>query len=60
MPIPTATDQKIAEIDDLAASVVIALRTMRFTPGHEVQLRERLQLFNDHVIELANQIIAGR
>jgi hypothetical protein len=58
--IPSAMDHKMAEIDDLAASIVIALRTMRHTPGYERQLRERLQLFADTVIETANTILAGR
>jgi hypothetical protein len=58
--IPTATDHKMAELDDLAACVLIALRTMRHTPGYEVQLRERLQLFNDRVIGTANEMLAGR
>ena len=60
MPIPTAMDHKMAAIDDLAASVVIALRTLRFTPGYEVQLRQRLQLFADQVVEVANEIVANR
>jgi hypothetical protein len=30
---------------------------MRFTPGYEVQLREKLQLFCDAVIETANAML---
>jgi hypothetical protein len=59
VPIPSALDRKMAEIDDLAAGVVISLRTLRHSPGYDPrQVRERLQVFCDAVIALANDIIA--
>jgi hypothetical protein len=50
----------MAEIDDLAAGVLISLRTMRYSPSDPEQLRLRLQEFNDAVIDCANEIINGR
>jgi hypothetical protein len=59
MPIPTETDRKLGELDDLAASVLVSLRVLRHTPGDGRQVRERLQVFNDAVVDLANRLIAG-
>jgi hypothetical protein len=60
MPIPNSTDQKLAAIDDLAAGVVISLRTLRHSPISPDQLRLRLQEFADAVVDAANEIIANR
>jgi hypothetical protein len=59
MPIPTALDHRLAEVDDLAASILITLRTMRYSPIEPDQLRLRLQEFTDVVIDIANGIIAN-
>jgi hypothetical protein len=59
MPIPTETDRKLGELDDLAASVLLAVRILRHTPGDGKQVRLRLQAFCDSVIDLTNQLING-
>jgi hypothetical protein len=59
MPIPTQIDHRLAEIDDLAAGVLICLRTMRHSPVEPDQLRMRLQAFVDAVTGTANEIING-
>ena len=59
MPIPEPIDRRLAELDDLAASVLLAVRILRHTPGDGRQVRERLQAFNDAVVDLANQLING-
>jgi hypothetical protein len=61
MPIPTETDRKLAELDDMAASIMVALRVLRFGgPSNDGrQVRERLQIFCDNVVELANELIAN-
>ncbi len=60
MPIPTAIDHRMAELDDLAASVLISLRTMRHSPVDPEQVRMKLQLFNDAVVDTANLILNGQ
>jgi hypothetical protein len=61
MPIPSAFDRKVAQLDDLAASVLISVRVLRHTPGADPrQLRERLQAFCDAVLSAADEIIATR
>jgi hypothetical protein len=59
MPIPEPIDRRLAELDDLAASVLLAVRIFAHTPSDGRQIRERLQIFNDAVIDIANQIIAN-
>jgi len=60
MAIPTALDSKLATIDDLAAAVSTALRTLRHCPPHDPKpVRQRLQAYADAVIEAANEIIAS-
>ena len=57
--IPSALDHRLAEVDDLAASVLITLRSMRRSPIDPEQLRLRLQDFCDTVVEIANEIVAN-
>jgi hypothetical protein len=61
MPIPTAFDHRMAEIDNMVAGVVVSLRTLQWSQKSDGrQLREKLQEFVDAVTELANEIIASR
>ncbi len=58
MPIPTAFDGQLNEIDDAAAVVRLQLRTMNHAapadlPRLRVELRGRLQDFVDKVMALA-------
>jgi hypothetical protein len=55
MPIPTPFDHRLAEIDDLAAAVMIKLRTIRHAgDARDVSgLRELLQTYVDQVMALA-------
>jgi hypothetical protein len=58
MPIPTAYDGKLGEIDDIAGSIMISLRTMataapKDVPGMRAVLRERLQSYVDTVMAAA-------
>lgn len=64
MAIPTKFDRDLAEVENAAASVCLSLRTLRHCSGNVSQydldkmsrtLKERLQSFNDLVINLANQ-----
>jgi len=60
MPIPTAIDRKFGELDDLAAAIMVSLRVLRHNPNYDPrQVRERLQSFNDAVVDLANELIAN-
>ena len=60
MPIPGPLDAKLAEIDDLAAGVLLSLRMMRHSPIDPEQVRLKLIEFADTVIDLANEIAANR
>jgi len=59
--IPQPMDCKFAELDDLAASVLVALCVLRHgSPSNDGrQVRERLQSFCDTVVDLANELIAN-
>jgi hypothetical protein len=58
--IPQPIDRKLAELDDLAASIMVALRVLRHNPRYDVrQVRERLRSFCDAVIDLANELANG-
>jgi hypothetical protein len=63
MSIPTKFDHDLAEVESAAACVILSLRTLRHCSARVSQydldkmsrtLRERLQAFNDLVIDLAN------
>ncbi len=64
MAIPTKFDYDLAEVENAAASVILSLRTLKHCTRHVTQyeldtmsrtLKERLQAFNDMVIDLANE-----
>jgi hypothetical protein len=62
MPIPTAYDGKLGEIDDIAGSVMVSLRTMahaapKDVPAMRERLRERLQ---DYVTAVMSAAPTGR
>jgi hypothetical protein len=58
--IPQPIDKKLAELDDLAASIMVSLRVLRHNPRYDVrQVRERLQSVCDAVIEVANELAAN-
>jgi hypothetical protein len=58
--IPTETDRKLGELDDLAASIMVSLRVLRHNPNYDPrQVRERLQVFADAVVSLANEFAAN-
>jgi hypothetical protein len=58
--IPQPIDRKFAELDDLAASIMVSLRVLRHNPRYDVrQVKERLQAFNDAVAEAVNELIAN-
>ena len=58
--IPQPIDKKLAELDDLAASIMVSLRVLRHNPRYDVRHhRERLQSVCDAVIEVANELAAN-
>jgi hypothetical protein len=57
MPIPTAIDHQLSEIEAIAAGVATALRTLRHSPGRDVgPVRERAQAYADAVMQAAHDI----
>jgi hypothetical protein len=63
MAIPTAFDHTLGEIDDLASSVMLELRTMRHAakgdrPKMRAVLRHRLRAYVDQVMAAADGIEA--
>jgi hypothetical protein len=59
MPIPTAFDRTIGEIDTAARSVIVTLTTMhraaaKDIPRMQIVLRQRLQDFCDKVADAAD------
>ena len=63
MPIPTAFDGKLGEIDDLAGGIMVQLRTMRHAnerdwPRMREVLRERLQKYVNAVMAAADEVDA--
>ncbi len=58
MPIPTAQDRALAEIDDMAASIKVRLTTMRYA-GKEKRdiagLHDLLQHYVEQVMHFAHQ-----
>jgi hypothetical protein len=58
MPIPTVADHKLAEVEQLAALVSVALQTLRFSPAGDIrQVRTRLQAYADAVMETAHDLV---
>jgi hypothetical protein len=56
--IPTAHDHRLAEIENLAALVAVALQTLRFSPAGDVrQVRQKLQAYADAVMEAAHDLV---
>jgi hypothetical protein len=60
MPIPTAHDRRLAEIDTVAQGIVTQLMTMHRANGKDrlrmrLVLRERLQDFIDMAMQAADQ-----
>lgn len=60
MPIPTAFDGKISEVDNAASNVLTQLRTMHHAapadlPRLRARLRDRLQAYVDQVMALADR-----
>jgi len=61
MPIPGPLDGKLNELDDVASSVMVQLRTMRHAakgdrPKMRAALRERVQSFANLAMALADEI----
>jgi hypothetical protein len=58
--IPQPVDKKLAELDDMAASILVSLRVLKNNRNYDPrQVRERLQAFCDSVLDVANQFISG-
>lgn len=60
MPIPTKFDGQMAEVDNLAAIVSVALRNLRHPGGDPDRLRDTLQAYINHVTETANGILKSK
>jgi hypothetical protein len=61
MPIPTAYDCQLAEIEDASAAIMVQLRTMQRAapadvPGMRARLRAQLQAFADSVMLAAREV----
>lgn len=56
MAIPTATDHKLAEIDDLHGTVMVRLRTYTHAGANRDprSIREAAQTYVDKVVEFVN------
>ena len=60
MPIPTRHDGQLSEIESMASSILLSLRTIRHANSRDIDrmrrvLRERLQDYANAVIDLANE-----
>jgi len=53
MAIPTQFDARLGEIDDLAAVVMIRLKTLHRSGGNPESVRTALEQYNDKVLALA-------
>ena len=56
MPIPTAYDQRLAEIDDLHGAVTVRLRTYRYAGQNRdpASIRKALQAYVEAVTDCVN------
>jgi hypothetical protein len=58
MPIPTAEDRKLADLDDRHGGIMTRLRVLRYAakPRKVGDLREQLQQYADAAIAFVNEL----